>query len=81
MSEPINGTRWRLDDHSRRLEIVERQTVRVPVLEERVGNLSDDVRGLGSEMRGVKRALWGFAAAVMVSALTFALTVGVGGLG
>lgn len=66
---PGNGTRWRLNDHDRRIEKLE--NANVSVLAERVRILDDEVRSL-------KRAFYTFVLGTLTAVIIFALTVGLG---
>lgn len=67
-------TVYRLDDHDRRLKIVEDACGRVGVLEERVHTLSDEVRAM-------KRALWGLVFSVMGGMILFLFSIATGLIG
>lgn len=57
---PRNGElAWRSDDHERRLKIVEERTDHVPVLEERIAQLTE-------RMAAVTRALWTVAGGLVL---------------
>jgi hypothetical protein len=58
----------------RRLERVEEAVVRIPVLE-------NEVKHLGEEVHGIQRALWAVAGSIIVGVLVFALTVATGIIG
>jgi hypothetical protein len=55
----------------RRLERVEQAVSVIPVLAEKVANLSDDVRGM-------RTALWTVAGSIIVAVLIFAMSVASG---
>jgi hypothetical protein len=58
----------------RRLEKVEEAISVIPVLE-------NEMRNLGSEVHGIKRALWAVAGSIIVAVFTFALAVASGLIG
>ena len=53
-------TRWRLDDHDRRLGKVEEKADRVPVIEEKIDQLDEG-------FKAVKNALWAVAVALVIA--------------
>jgi hypothetical protein len=67
-------TSYRLDDHDRRIKLVEESCGRVSVLEERVHTLSDEVRAM-------KRALWGLVFSVMGGMILFFFSIATGLIG
>jgi hypothetical protein len=67
----------RVEDLSRRVLNIEEElrSNRPAVLASQLGSLGKDVEELTSEMRGLRRAVIGFAITVAASAVGFALTV------
>lgn len=55
-------TRWRLDDHDRRLGKVEEKADQVPVIKEKIDHLEEG-------FESVKRALWAVAIALVTATL------------
>jgi len=68
-----NGTlSWRVGELERRVERL--YNFEPAVVSDRVNEMHTDIGQLRDEIRGVRRALWGFALSITGSAVVFAFT-------
>lgn len=68
----VNAVRVQLDEHSRRLDALER--TEPAVIANQVKELRADVHDLRDEVKANKRAQWALASAIVVGAVSVALT-------
>lgn len=67
-----DAVRVRLDEHSRRLDALER--TEPAVIANQVRELRTDVQELREEVKANKRAQWALASAIVIGALSIAAT-------
>lgn len=73
----VDGIAIRVDDLGRRVGNIEDElrSNRPVLLAQQIASIEKDVQELSSEVRGLRRAVIGFAITVAASAVGFALTV------
>jgi hypothetical protein len=72
MSEPNGIVGLRLQNLERRLDHL--YDLKPDVIAAKVADLHDDITDLSDELKGVRRALWGFGLSVAGGAILFAFT-------
>lgn len=72
MSIPPNQIEWRLTSLERRVEKL--WDLKPEVVAREVEELNTDIKELRDELRGVRRALWGFGLSIASAAIIFAFS-------
>lgn len=79
MNEPENGIRWQVKDHGRRIDTLERYDL--GVIDNRLKNVESEIHDIKKAQVAQTKILWTIAVALIVAALTLAVSISTGTLG